>query len=361
LKKDITVWCSNDYLGMSQHPKVVEAMVNTAREMGAGAGGTRNISGNHIPLVELEKEIADLHQKEMALVFTSGYVANQATLSTFAKIMPDIVILSDESNHASMIQGVRDGRSEKRIFKHNDLSDLEHNLKAIPLEQPKMIIFESVYSMLGDISPIKEICDLAEKYQALTYIDEVHSVGLYGKRGAGVAEMLGVMDRLDFIQGTFAKAFGVIGGYVTGKKTLIDCIRSYASGFIFTTSLPPAVAAAAVESVKHLKSSNVEREKHQQVVKKLKAKLERAGIYYYRNDTHIIPIHIGDPILSKEISQRLLEEFGIYVQHINYPTVPKGKERLRITPSPYHTDEMIDHLVASLSAVLTNVKQPVAA
>ncbi len=352
LNKEITVWCSNDYLGMSHNPAVIESMVKAAQTMGVGAGGTRNISGNSMPIVELERELADLHQTEMALVFTSGYVANQATLSTFTKILPDVVMFSDEANHASMINGIKDGRAEKRVFKHNDLEDLEKALQETPISQPKLIIFESVYSMLGDIAPIKEICDLAVKYNALTYIDEVHSVGLYGERGAGIAQMQGVMERIDIIQGTMAKAYGVIGGYIAGKKVIIDAIRSYAPGFIFTTALPPAIAAAAVQSIRYLKTSDVERNKHKEVVNKLKESLSKANICYYKNNTHIIPVHIGDPVLSKLISNRLLEEFGLYVQHINFPTVPKGKERLRITPTPFHTDQMIDELVCALSSVL---------
>ncbi|AIF80927.1 5-aminolevulinate synthase [endosymbiont of Acanthamoeba sp. UWC8] len=361
LNRMITVWCSNDYLGMSRHPKVVEAMVETAKVMGVGAGGTRNISGNSMPIVELERELSELHEKEMALVFTSGYVANQATLSTLTKILPDVVMFSDEANHASMIHGVKDGRAEKRVFKHNDLEDLEKSLKETQIWRPKLILFESVYSMLGDIAPVKEICDLAVKYNALTYIDEVHSVGLYGERGAGIAKMQGVMDRVDIIQGTMAKAYGVIGGYIAGKKVIIDAIRSYAPGFIFTTALPPAVAAAATQSIRHLKTSDFERKKHQEVVSKLKEKLDKAKIQYYQNETHIIPVHIGDPILSKMISTRLLEDYGLYVQHINFPTVPKGKERLRITPTPFHTEQMMDELVSALSAVFKQFELPVAA
>lgn len=352
LNREITVWCSNDYLGMSQHPEVVEAMRSTALEMGVGAGGTRNISGTNVPIVLLEREIADLHEKERALVFTSGYVANQTALSTIAKIIPDIVMFSDQANHASMIYGVRDGRSAKIIFEHNNLADLERKLRSFPYETPKLILFESVYSMLGDIAPVREIVSLAKQYNAMTYIDEVHSVGLYGARGAGVAKMLDVMDQIDIVQGTLAKAYGVIGGYIAAKDVIVDAIRSYAPGFIFTTALPPAIAAAALKSVQLLKNLESKRAAHQRVVQLTKQALYQAKIRFYDNETHIIPVTIGDPNICREVSQQLLHEYGIYVQHINYPTVPKGKERLRITPTPNHTEAMIAELAEALHIVL---------
>lgn len=350
--KNITVWCSNDYLCMSKNPKVIAAAINTTKQLGVGAGGTRNISGTNSPIVELEREIADLHQKEAALVFTSGYVANQATLSTLPKIMPDLIMLSDESNHASMIHGICDGRGQKLIFRHNDVAHLEELLKDLPLSQPKMIIFESVYSMTGDIAPIKEICDLAEKYNALTYIDEVHSVGLYGEQGAGIAQSLGQAERIDVIMGTLAKAYGVIGGYVTGSKEFIDAVRSYAPGFIFTTALPPGISKAATESIRHLRTSNKEREQLFDVISKLKSKFRERGVPFDDKRTHIIPIIIGDPVESQRLSEALLNDHGIYVQHINFPTVPRGKERLRITPSPLHTNEMIEELAEKLEFLL---------
>lgn len=351
--RDITIWCSNDYLGMSQNKKVKSASIEAVKEAGAGSGGTRNISGTNSYIVALEQEIADLHEKDSALVFTSGYVANQATLSTLSKIIPDIVMISDEANHASMIQGIRDSRAEKRIFKHSDMADLEAILQEYPLARPKIIIFESVYSMLGDIAPIAEMCALAEKYNALTYLDEVHSVGLYGSRGAGISQTLGVQHKIDIMQGTLAKAFGVIGGYIAGNSEIIDAIRSHAPGFIFTTSLPPSVSAAALASIRHLKSSDAERTKHQKAVKKVKGLLDIRGIEYFANSTHIIPVVIGDPVKSQQISEKLLSDHGIYVQHINFPTVPKGTERLRITPTPLHTDEMIAAFVNALHIVLT--------
>lgn len=350
--RDITVWCSNDYLGMSQHPVVKKAAIDAIEMAGAGTGGTRNISGTNSFMVELEREMADLHAKESALVFTSGYVANQATLSTLSKIIPDIVMFSDSMNHSSMIHGVRDSRAEKEVYKHADMADLEAKLQSYPVERPKIIIFESVYSMTGDVSPIKDICALAKKYNALTYIDEVHSVGLYGSRGAGVANMLGLEGEIDIIQGTLAKAYGVIGGYISGDKEIIDAIRSYAPGFIFTTSLPPAVTAAAAASVKHLKNSDAERAKHQEIIAKVKKELSARGIEYMTNLTHIIPIVIGDPTEAKEISETLLRDHGIYVQHINYPTVPRGTERLRVTPNPLHTEAMVQEFATALEAVM---------
>jgi len=351
--RDITIWCSNDYLGMSQNKSIMESSINAIKEAGVGSGGTRNISGTNSYIVALEKELADLHAKDSALVFTSGYVANQATLSTLTKIIPDLVMISDEMNHASMIQGIRDSKAEKRIFKHSDLEDLENILKEYPIVRPKILIFESVYSMQGDIAPMKGICELARKYNALTYLDEVHSVGMYGERGAGVAQMLGVEDGIDIMQGTLAKAFGVIGGYIAGRTEIVDAIRSYAPGFIFTTSLPPSVSSAALSSIRHLKDSNVERQKHQAAVKQLKARLDEARIEYMRNETHIIPVLIGDPVKSQRVSEKLLSEHGIYVQHINFPTVPRGTERLRITPTPLHTDEMMDYFVDALDQVLS--------
>ncbi|MDF3047086.1 MAG: 5-aminolevulinate synthase [Candidatus Midichloriaceae bacterium] len=350
--KEITVWCSNDYLGMSQNNLVKKAAINAIQQAGTGTGGTRNISGTNAYVAALEKELADLHTKESGLVFTSGYISNQATLSVLGKIIPDIVMFSDEMNHASIIQGICDSKSEKVIFKHSDVADLEEKLKQYQIDRPKIIIFESVYSMQGDISPIKEICALAKKYNALTYIDEVHSVGLYGNRGAGVAEMLGVNNEIDIIQGTLAKAYGVIGGYITGSKEIIDAIRSYAPGFIFTTTLPPAVCAAATASVQHLKTSSVERESHKVAIAKVKAGLVELGVCYLENPTHIIPIIIGDPSRAQQISETLLSDYGIYVQHINFPTVPRGTERLRVTPTPLHTDEMINYFCNSLSEAL---------
>jgi 5-aminolevulinate synthase len=354
--RDIIVWCSNDYLGMSRNPQVIEAALEATKLMGVGSGGTRNISGTNSPMVALEKELASLHNKEAALVFTSGYVANQASLSTLAKIIPNIVMFSDESNHASMIHGIKDGRSEKVVYRHNDMEHLEELLKQYPLEHPKLIVFESVYSMIGDISPIKAICDLAKKYNAMTYIDEVHSVGLYGDQGAGVAQMLGVADKIDIFQGTLAKAFGVIGGYIAGSKECIDAIRSYAPGFIFTTSLPPAISNAALASVRILRSTNKERDAHKKMVNYVKMLLRNEGIEFIDNDTHIIPVMIGDPVKCQSISETLLKDYGIYVQHINFPTVPRGKERLRITPTPLHTEEMAQYLVKSLAEVMNNIK-----
>lgn len=350
--RTVTVWCSNDYLGMSQNPAVKKAAIDAINTAGAGTGGTRNISGTNSFVVELEKEMADLHSKESALVFTSGYVANQATLSTLSKIMPDIVMFSDELNHSSMIHGVRDSRATKEVYSHCDMKDLEEKLAQYPIEQPKIIIFESVYSMTGDISPIDKICKLAEKYNAMTYIDEVHSVGLYGNRGSGIANMLGFENKMDIVQGTLAKAYGVIGGYIAGDAEIIDAIRSYAPGFIFTTSLPPSVTGAAAASVRLLKESDTERQKHQTVVAKVKGALSTRGIEYMENSTHIIPILIGDPVKAREISETLLKDHGIYVQHINYPTVPRGKERLRVTPSPLHTDAMIEEFADAMASVL---------
>ena len=352
---EVTVWCSNDYLGMSQNETVIENMINAIKKVGAGSGGTRNISGTNHYHVLLERELCYLHQKESALLFNSGYLANQATLSTLGKNLPDCVFFSDEKNHASMIQGMKNSKAKKIIFKHNDLNDLEQKLK-VNTNKSKVIAFESVYSMDGDFSPIEDICHLAEKYNALTFLDEVHAVGIYGNRGAGVAEERGVMDKIDIIQGTLAKAFGVIGGYVTGNKDVVDFIRSFASGFIFTTSLPPCIAAGAYTSIRHLKFSDDERNLMFETVKKLKVSLKKNNIPFLEHDSHIIPVLIGDPKLCKEASQILLDEFKIYVQPINYPTVPKGTERLRITCSPNHTTKMIKDLTNALKIIFNNLK-----
>jgi len=346
---EVTVWCSNDYLGMGQNPIVLEAMHEALDKCGAGAGGTRNISGTNHYHVVLERELADLHAKEAALLFTSGYVSNWAALSTLASRIPGCVVFSDSDNHASMIEGIRHSRAEKRIWKHNNPEDLDRQLSAYPKETPKLIAFESVYSMDGDIAPIAEICDVADKHGAMTYLDEVHAVGLYGPRGGGIAEREGVMDRLTVIEGTLGKAFGVVGGYITGTRELCDFVRSFASGFIFTTALPPAVAAGAITSIRHLKQSQIERERHQRVVAKVRSRLDSIGIPYLPNPSHIVPVMVKDPVKCKWISDWLMDHHGIYVQPINYPTVPKGTERLRITPSPIHTDRDIDKLVSALN------------
>ena len=348
---DVTVWCSNDYLGMGQHPSVLGAMGGAIEECGAGAGGTRNISGTNHYHVLLEEELADLHNKESALLFTSGYVSNWAALSTLGSRLRNCVILSDELNHASMIEGIRHSRAEKVIWKHNDVRDLEKKLSLIEKDVPKLIAFESVYSMDGDIAPIKEICDLAEAYGAMTYLDEVHAVGLYGQRGGGISEQAGVSHRISIIEGTLGKAFGVMGGYIAASNTICDFIRSFASGFIFTTALPPAIAAGAQASVKHLKVSELERKRQRVQVEKLRSKLDQAGIPHLKNPSHIVPVMIKNPVKCKEISDILLHEYNIYVQPINYPTVPKGTERLRITPSPLHSDSDIDYLVECLGAL----------
>jgi len=355
-KDEVTMWCINDYLGMSQNPKVIEAAQKALLANGVGSGGTRNIGGNNYAIVELEKELADLHNKDSALVFTSGYVSNDATLSTLAKILPDLVYLSDESNHASMISGIKNSNAEKQIYRHLDTDHLEELLKKIDINRPKIIAFESAYSMDGLISPIEKICELAEKYNALTYIDEVHSVGLYGNRGAGIANLLGLENKIDIIQGTLAKAYGVIGGYITGNHDLIDAIRLIASGFIFTTSLPPAITEAAKISIQHLKESNSERINHQNIVNKTKDSFRKAGINILENQSHIIPIIIGDPELTRRASRLLIEKHKIFVQHINFPTVKKGTERLRITPTPLHTEAMIRDLTNALIDVFEELR-----
>ena len=352
---EVTVWCSNDYLGMSQNDIVIESMIEAVKKVGAGSGGTRNISGTNHYHVLLERELCYLHQKEAALLFNSGYLANQATLSTLGKKLPDCVFFSDEKNHASMIQGMRNSGAKKIIFDHNNINDLENKLK-INKSKSKVIVFESVYSMDGNFSPIKEICDLAEKYNALTFLDEVHAVGIYGKRGAGVAEERGVMERIDVIQGTLAKAFGVIGGYITGNRELIDFIRSFASGFIFTTSLPPCIAAGAYSSIRHLKFSDKERKKMFFIVNKLKSFLKKNEIPFLDNGSHIVPVIIGDAKLCKKASNILLDNYKIYVQPINHPTVPKGTERLRITASPNHTERMVKDLANALKNVFLELK-----
>jgi 5-aminolevulinate synthase len=356
--RDVIVWCSNDYLGMGQHPKVIGAMVETATRMGTGAGGTRNIAGTNHPLVDLERELADLHRKEAALVFTSGYVSNETGISTIAKLLPNCLILSDELNHNSMIEGVRQSKCEKQIFRHNDMAHLEDLLRAADPSRPKLIVFETLYSMDGDIAPTDRICDLAERYRAMTYADEVHAVGMYGPRGGGQAEQQGTMARIDVIEGTLAKAFGCLGGYITASSALCDAVRSYAPGFIFTTALPPPICAAATAAIRHLKASSFERERHQERAARVKAVLNAAGLPVMPNDTHIVPVFVGEPEKCKEATDLLLAEHGIYIQPINYPTVPKGSERLRITPTPYHADAVIDALAEALVDVWERLELP---
>ncbi len=351
----ITVWCSNDYLGMGQNQLVIEAMHEALDKSGAGAGGTRNISGTNHYHVLLEQELASLHNKEAGLIFTSGYVANLTTLSTIGAMMPDTVIVSDAWNHNSMIAGIKHSRAEKKIFQHNDLNDLEAKLQEIEPGRPIMIAFESVYSLDGDIAPIKEILDLADKYNALTFIDEVHAVGLYGENGAGVAEREGLMDRIDIIQGTLAKGFGVVGGYIAASEALCDFVRSYGDGFIFSTSPPPSVAAGALASVRYVREHNDLREKHQERAATLKRRFTEAGIPVMPSITHIVPVLVGDPVLCKQASDELLFKHGIYVQPINYPTVPRGTERLRFTPTPLHEDEHMDKLVEAMKQIWTQL------
>ena len=356
--REVVIWCSNDYLGMAQHPKVIGAMVETATRMGTGAGGTRNIAGTNHPLVELERELADLHGKSAALLFTSGYVSNQTGIATIARLLPNCLLLSDALNHNSMIEGVRQSGCERQIWRHNDVAHLEELLKAAAPERPKLIVFESLYSMDGDVAPIHAICDLAEKYGAMTYCDEVHAVGMYGPRGGGVCERDKAMHRVDVIEGTLAKAFGCLGGYIAGTSEMVDAVRSYAPGFIFTTALPPAICAAATAAIRHLKTSSWERERHQDRAARVKAVLNAAGLPVMPSDTHIVPVLVGDPEKCKLASDLLLSEHGIYIQPINYPTVPRGMERLRITPSPYHDDALVDRLAEALVDVWEKLQLP---
>jgi 5-aminolevulinate synthase len=356
--REVVIWCSNDYLGMAQHPKVISAMVDTAARMGTGAGGTRNIAGTNHPLVELERELADLHGKPAALVFTSGYISNQTGIATIARLLPGCLILSDALNHNSMIEGVRQAACDKRIWRHNDLAHLEELLQAADPARPKLIVFESLYSMDGDVAPVHAICDLAARYNAMTYCDEVHAVGMYGQRGGGVCERDKAMHRVDVIEGTLAKAFGCLGGYIAGTPEMVDAVRSYAPGFIFTTALPPAICAAATAAIRHLKTSTWERERHQDRAARVKAVLNAAGLPVMPSDTHIVPVLVGDPEKCKAASDLLLAEHNVYIQPINYPTVPRGMERLRITPSPYHDDALIDRLAEALVDVWEKLQLP---
>lgn len=356
--REISIWCSNDYLGMGQNDLVISAMQEAAGELGAGAGGTRNISGTNRPLVELERSLADLHRKEAALVFTSGFISNEASISTIARLMPDCVIFSDQLNHASMIAGVRQSGMQRHIFRHNDMAHLRELLEATDKQRPKLICFESVYSMDGDTAPIEEIADLAQEYGALTYIDEVHAVGLYGPRGGGICERDGLMDRIDIIEGTLAKGYGTMGGYIAANEAIVDAVRSYAPEFIFTTALPPALCAAARASIEHLKTSSAERDAHQRQAQRTKQMLSEAGLPVMPTETHIVPLIVGDARLCKAASDMLLEKHNIYIQPINYPTVPKGTERLRITPTPLHTDEMIAELRDALVSVWDVLDMP---
>jgi 5-aminolevulinate synthase len=356
--REVTVWCSNDYLGMGQHPKVLDAMHQAIDRAGAGSGGTRNISGSTHYHVELEAQLAKLHGKQSSLLFSSGYVANDATLSTLVRLLPGAVIFSDERNHASMIEGIRHGGGAKRVWRHNDVADLERQLRSVNPSAPKIVAFESVYSMDGDFSPIEEICDVADRYGALTYLDEVHAVGLYGPRGAGVAEERGVGDRIDIIQGTLAKGYGVMGGYIASSRDCCDAIRSCAPGFIFTTSLPPAIVAGALASMRHLQTSQAERQRHQERARTLKRRLSEAGIPVMPSPSHIVPVLVGDPVLCKTLTDALLERFAVYIQPINYPTVPRGTERLRICPSPVHNDADMDHLIHALATLWSELGLP---